>query len=567
MKSEELLEKTTIPFLESDSELGLMENYESGDEANLKDMQNEANDKMEESDNRADVEKNPQETVSAKIIEKEEPGQVVYISDMDPDRCTENDLIHLAELFGKITNILLIKAKGEGYVEMSHSAEADAMVKFYQTKPSVIKGNVIRVELCQKYKRLNLTIIEKEEPGQVVYISDMDPDRCTENDLIHLAELFGKITNILLIKAKGEGYVELSHSEEAQAMVKFYQTKPSVIKGNVIKVEMSQKYKRLTMKLAEWEPTADMKPPFAVSQHRKLGVPQNTSAPEEDILAPTSTPNLAELRAKYSAQLLRWAKVPLEGNIPFKSRKGQKTWVPQTYEGYELDCFRFLPYAFKAPMLESHEQYLRSITGTPDMYDLDTPKIDDAFIQLLVGKKLISSREDLDDQLGAPERVLRKAQSKVAEIVGPLIVAIQKYELDELSGELDSLTTEQLKERLQSTAISCHQSIVCAGQTHRWLTNLRSENFLQLVKIPSNPQEHPNMKSSDLLSAEVVEQLQKRHKAIKRTTVIPAVDIKPIERKKLPKWKLAYYRNPNSFRGRGRSYRRKPKGPLFKSIP
>ncbi|XP_051869569.1 uncharacterized protein LOC127569204 [Pristis pectinata] len=410
-----------------------------------------------------------------------------------------------------------------------------------------------------------------EEPGRVVYVGHLVPGRCKNGDLIHLAELFGKISNILLIKRKGEGFVEMYNSADAQAMVRFYKAKPPVIRGKVIRVELCQKYKKLHLKFPGMKPAGDSMSSFGVPQRRQFGAPQDMPEPEEDILAPTSTPTLAELRAKYSTQLLRWANVPLEDNMPTKDKR----WNPQTYEGKELDCFRFLPYAFKVSMLDTHEQYLRSITGTPDMYELDTPKIDDAFIQLLVGEKVVSSRDDLDKKLGEPERVLCKAQSKVAEIVGPLMLAIQKYELDELSGELDSLTTEQLIERLQSTIISCHQSIVCAGQTHRWLTGLRTENLLQLFKFGKTsikPQDYPNLTSSDLLGAELVEQIQKKGEVLKRVTTIPPLKKKtPInvfKKKKVfqkqQRWQQPYYRNPKPFRGRGRSFRGHPRGhPIF----
>ncbi|XP_067852016.1 uncharacterized protein [Heptranchias perlo] len=572
MKSEELLEETVIPFLESDSELeDLMEKYESGDdEANLEDTQNEGKDEMEEADIRADAEMSLQEIVSEKKQKEDCPeNRMVLLENLPPSGYSDAAIEKLGAKFGKVQKCVVMRHVSQAFLEMESEKAAMDMVRYYRRKtPLTVRGKKVKVRRYQSYLVSTLKNTE-EEPGQVVYIGDMAPGRCTNDDLIHLAELFGKITNILLIKAKGEGFVEMSHSAAAQAMAKFYQTKPPVIQGNVVRVELCQKYKKLSVKFPEWEPTAGLAPPFAISQHRQLGVPQNTSAPEEDILAPTSTPNLAELRAKYSAQLLRWAKVPLEGNMPFKNKR----WDPQTYEGKELDCFRFLPYAFKTPMLETHDQYLRSITGTPDMYELDTPKIDDAFIQLLVGKKVIRSREDLDKQLGEPERVLCKAQSKVAEIVGPLIVAIQKYELDELSGELDSLTTEQLKERLQSTVISCHQSIVCAGQTHRWLTSLRSENLLQLFKfnkMPVKPQEHPNMTSSDLLGAEIVEQIKKRAEVLKHVTTIPPVKKKPIinvnNKKRVfqrqQRWQLPYYRNPNPFRSHGKPFRGHP---IFKS--
>ncbi|XP_069755334.1 uncharacterized protein [Narcine bancroftii] len=464
MKSETIREKTKIPFLESDSELeDLMEQYKSeGDEADVEDTQYETKNAIGRTQTQDGAEINQQELLSLKTNAKE-PKHVVYVGGLVRNRCTKGDLIHLAKNFGRINNILLMKRTGQGFVEMRNSADAQAMVSFYKAQRPVLRGKIIRVNLCTKYKKLFL-------------------------------------------------------------------------------------------KFPAAKSTHCIKSHFGVPQHRQF------CAPEEGVLAPPSTSTLAELRAKYSAQLLSWASVPLEGNISMKYKK----WNPQTYEGKELDCFRFLKYAFKVPMLETHEQYLQNMTGTPDMYQLDTPKIDDAFIQLLLDKKILNSPDDLDMQLGESEKMLCKAQSKVAEIVVPLMLAIQKYELDELSGELDSLTTEQLLERLQSTIISCHQSIVRAGQTHCWLTGLRADNLLQLFsfgKTSIKPQDYPNMTSSDLLDAELVEQLQKKGKILTLVTNLSQVRKKPKKKKvfqKQQRWQQPYYRNPNPFRGRGRSIRVHP---------
>ncbi|XP_032885072.1 uncharacterized protein LOC116978205 isoform X2 [Amblyraja radiata] len=450
---------------------------------------------------------------------------------------------------------------GQG-TEVSSGSEVDLQQGSVSSEVDLQQGSVCsEVDLQQGSVESN----SEEEPGHVVFVGDLVPGKCTHAYLIHLAELFGKINKVVLIKGKGEGFVEMRNSADAQAMVRFFKAKPPVIQGNILRVELSQKYKTLCLKLPYSHRTGGIMPLIG-----QFGASENVSDPK-DILISTSTPTLAELRAKHSAQLLKWANVPLEGNMPTKDKR----WSPQTYEGKELECFRFLPYAFKVPMLETHRQYLQSITGSPDMYEIDTPKIDDAFIQLLVGKKVISSHDDLDKQLGEPERILCKAQSKVAEIVHPVVLAIQKYEFDELSGELDTLTKEQLIERLQSTIISCHQSILNAGQTHRWLTELQTENLLKLFKfghMSVKPQDYPNVTSPDLLGAELAEQILKKGEVVRRKTALPPMKKKtPInvfkKKKVSPKqWRGShpYYWSLKPFRGRGGPFKGHVRGhPMF----
>ncbi|XP_041049095.1 matrin-3-like isoform X1 [Carcharodon carcharias] len=178
----------------------------------------------------------------------EEPGRVVHISELQRGKCMNRDLIKLAEPFGKVTNYLLIKSKGEGFVELAYPEAAQAMVKFYQMKPTFVDGNVIRAEHSQKYKKLTIKGKESEERSRVVHISNLPSVGYTDSEIVCLGIPFGKVTNYLLMRVKNQVFLEMETHEIAMAMIEKFKKIPLMFHGRELKVYLSQKYKNLVLR-------------------------------------------------------------------------------------------------------------------------------------------------------------------------------------------------------------------------------------------------------------------------------------------------------------------------------
>uniref|UniRef100_UPI00398F4769 matrin-3-like isoform X1 n=2 Tax=Pristiophorus japonicus TaxID=55135 RepID=UPI00398F4769 len=178
----------------------------------------------------------------------DEPGRVVHISELQRGRCMNRDLIKLAEPFGKVTNYLLIKSKGEGFVELAYPEAAQAMVKFYQMKPTFVDGNVIRAELSQKYKKLTLKGKESEERSRVVHISNLPSVGYSDSEIVCLGMPFGKVTNYLLMRVKNQVFLEMETHHIAMTMIEKFKKIPLMFHGRELKVYLSQKYKNLVLR-------------------------------------------------------------------------------------------------------------------------------------------------------------------------------------------------------------------------------------------------------------------------------------------------------------------------------
>ncbi|GCB78111.1 hypothetical protein scyTo_0021171, partial [Scyliorhinus torazame] len=178
----------------------------------------------------------------------DEPGRVVHISELQRGKCMNRDLIKLAEPFGKVTNYLLIKSKGEGFVELAYPEAAQAMVKFYQMKPTFVDGNVIRAELSQKYKKLTIKGKEGEERSRVVHISNLPSVGYTDSEIVCLGIPFGKVTNYLLMRVKNQVFLEMETHQLAMSMIEKFKKIPLMFHGRELKVYLSQKYRNLVLR-------------------------------------------------------------------------------------------------------------------------------------------------------------------------------------------------------------------------------------------------------------------------------------------------------------------------------
>nr|XP_018671943.1 protein starmaker isoform X2 [Ciona intestinalis] len=94
-------------------------------------------------------------------------GRVLYLR-YKSNRIMESDLRQLAEAFGKVTNLLTIRAKipngyHQAFMEMDHWDCAAAMLERYMTKSPLIKGCVVMVQKSN-YKDLKLRYAQNRGP-------------------------------------------------------------------------------------------------------------------------------------------------------------------------------------------------------------------------------------------------------------------------------------------------------------------------------------------------------------------------------------------------------------------
>lgn len=84
------------------------------------------------------------------------PGgsQVVYFSNLPREEEKKRDLLTIAGRFGTVEKHLFLAE--EGFVQLGSPRDAEMMVKYYTMNSLVIRGRPVRLNMCAKYKTLNL---------------------------------------------------------------------------------------------------------------------------------------------------------------------------------------------------------------------------------------------------------------------------------------------------------------------------------------------------------------------------------------------------------------------------
>ncbi|XP_053321347.1 matrin-3 isoform X2 [Spea bombifrons] len=161
---------------------------------------------------------------------KQENSRVVHIMDFQRGKNLRSQLLQLVEPFGVITNHLILNKINEAFIEMSASDDALAVVEYYRNTPALVLGHPVRVHLSQKYKRIKKPEVKTEEKssfkpdtGRVIHLSNLPHSGYSDGAIVKLAEGYGKVKTYILMRMKNQG------------------------KG--IKVDLSEKYKKLVLRI------------------------------------------------------------------------------------------------------------------------------------------------------------------------------------------------------------------------------------------------------------------------------------------------------------------------------
>ncbi|XP_074865759.1 matrin-3 isoform X1 [Carettochelys insculpta] len=186
-----------------------------------------------------------------------ETSRVVHIMDFQRGKNLRYQLLQLVEPFGIITNHLILNKINEAFIEMSTTEDAQAAVEYYMTTPALVFGKPVRVHLSHKYKRIKKpegkpdqkTEPPKPEPGRVIHLSNLPHSGYSDNAVIKLAEPYGKIKNYILMRMKSQAFIEMETREDALAMVEHCSNKALWFQGRCVKVDLSEKYKKLVLRI------------------------------------------------------------------------------------------------------------------------------------------------------------------------------------------------------------------------------------------------------------------------------------------------------------------------------
>ncbi|XP_062981322.1 matrin-3 isoform X2 [Elgaria multicarinata webbii] len=186
-----------------------------------------------------------------------ETSRVVHIMDFQRGKNLRYQLLQLVEPFGIITNHLILNKINEAFIEMGTTEDAQAAVEYYSSAPALVFGKPVRVHLSQKYKRIKKPEAKpdqkfeppKQELGRVIHLSNLPHSGYSDNAVLKLAEPYGKIKNYILMRMKSQAFIEMETREDAEAMMEHCSNKALWFQGRCVKVDLSEKYKKLILRI------------------------------------------------------------------------------------------------------------------------------------------------------------------------------------------------------------------------------------------------------------------------------------------------------------------------------
>ncbi|XP_077859740.1 matrin-3 isoform X4 [Macaca mulatta] len=193
---------------------------------------------------------------TCKKAEWSETSRVVHIMDFQRGKNLRYQLLQLVEPFGVISNHLILNKINEAFIEMATTEDAQAAVDYYTTTPALVFGKPVRVHLSQKYKRIkkpegkpDQKFDQKQELGRVIHLSNLPHSGYSDSAVLKLAEPYGKIKNYILMRMKSQAFIEMETREDAMAMVDHCLKKALWFQGRCVKVDLSEKYKKLVLRI------------------------------------------------------------------------------------------------------------------------------------------------------------------------------------------------------------------------------------------------------------------------------------------------------------------------------
>uniref|UniRef100_A0A2K5CXQ9 RRM domain-containing protein n=1 Tax=Aotus nancymaae TaxID=37293 RepID=A0A2K5CXQ9_AOTNA len=155
-----------------------------------------------------------------------ETTRVVHITDFQQGKNLRYQLLQLVELFGVISNHLILNKINEAFIEMATTEDAQGAVDYYTTTPTLVFGKLLRVHLSQKHKRTknpegksDQKFDQKQELGHIILLSNLPHSGYSDSAVLKLAGPYGKIENYIMMRMKSQDFTEMETREDATAMV------------------------------------------------------------------------------------------------------------------------------------------------------------------------------------------------------------------------------------------------------------------------------------------------------------------------------------------------------------
>ncbi|KAL3973467.1 suppressor of IKK-epsilon [Sarotherodon galilaeus] len=151
-----------------------------------------------------------------------------------------NELLRLAQPFGKVVRHLVLDLRPEAFLQFTTEEEARAMANFYNGNITAsVCGRPVKISHSMSYPTI------QSGSSKVVYIGQIPNSKYTDEEVLKLAEPYGRVKKYFLNRIRRECFLEMYNAEDAEKMAADYKAKPLRFNGKRLTLYVSRKYKQL----------------------------------------------------------------------------------------------------------------------------------------------------------------------------------------------------------------------------------------------------------------------------------------------------------------------------------
>uniref|UniRef100_A0A1W7RCZ1 SURP and G-patch domain-containing protein 2 n=1 Tax=Agkistrodon contortrix contortrix TaxID=8713 RepID=A0A1W7RCZ1_AGKCO len=211
----------------------------------------------------------------------------------------------------------------------------------------------------------------------------------------------------------------------------------------------------------------------------------------------------SDIFANFGVEIIKWAGFCEIKRDPEYSELFQVLFTLETET-----CAKMLA-SFKCSLKTEHQDFCMNSVKTLQHPALRTPKVDSQFLNLLLEKKVMMTKNSFFEVIKPFDRYMMRLQDYLLRSTTPLLMACNAYELKIKTNSFSN--TRKMATAFQTTMSLCRKSLALLGQTFALASAFRQEKILEALSIQDSappPTLFPNFDTSALFGKEYIETLQ-----------------------------------------------------------
>ncbi|XP_042297652.1 SURP and G-patch domain-containing protein 2 [Sceloporus undulatus] len=245
------------------------------------------------------------------------------------------------------------------------------------------------------------------------------------------------------------------------------------------------------------EPTEHARQRIVPSHRPRLYMKPQEKELKLDLVDPS------DIFSTFGVEIIKWAGFDEIQRDPEYSELFQVLFTLETET-----CAKMLA-SFKCSLKPEHQDFCLSSIKTLQHMALRTPRVDGQFLNLLMEKQVMATKNSFFEVIGPFDRYVMKLQNYLLKSSTPLLMACNSFELSIKTSSFNDPT--QMAAAFKTTLSLCRKSLALLGQTFALATTFRQEKILEALSIQEgapSPTLFPNFDTSALFGREYIDQLQ-----------------------------------------------------------